>query len=311
MLAKSHQITSHRVNAEEYYFNPMGDVLYVKGGESATSVGNDSNDGKSPDRAFLTLAGAVDAANDWDKIIVLPSDNTSPYLEDDLPITITQTGLKIIGGLTSGHQWGTPAIHTHSTTNLIEIKAMQVEIAYLGFHQQGAGIILQIGPDPSAWWRTHIHDCYFGGNNTATYGAILGNVTGSGVASAQNIDAPCTILERCYFSFFTESCIYMNCGYGSVVRDCFLDIGTDESGIMYGNDTTSRPFGYITDNRFTTIDSTDSLGIEVVNSPTAGYAFFDGNRFNNFADDAHCITTVNGLAAVNYNCSSVITAVKV
>ena len=183
MLTKAHQVTSHRVNAEEYYFNPMGEVYYVR------DDGSDSNDGKSPDRAFLTLAYAVnDIAGDWDKIIVLPSTDCSTYLETDIPIAITQTGLKIIGGQPTRYMWGSPAIHTHAATTLMTIDANMVEIANLSFHHVGAAITLQIGEGAVAW-RSYIHDCHFGGNNTSTYGIDMGGL----------YDAPFTVVERCYF----------------------------------------------------------------------------------------------------------------
>jgi len=206
----------------------------------------------------------------------------------------------------SGHQWGFPSIHTHGTETLITINAHEVEIAYLGFHQQGAGHCIEIGPQDNAWWRTHIHDCYFGGNGTALWGIVLGNTNTSGVGSESHVvDAPCSIVEDCYFGFFVAGCVFMNCGYGSVVRRCTFNLGyvagsTACEGIRYYTNTASRPFGYILDNRFSTATST-TLGINVAQTPSAGYLMIDGNRFVNFTDDDTCCSKRTGYFGVNYN----------
>ncbi|MCK7532364.1 MAG: hypothetical protein MZV63_15690 [Marinilabiliales bacterium] len=49
---------------------------------------------------------------------------------------------------------------------MMTINSNMVEIAYMSFHDQGAGISLQLG-NTAATWRAYIHDCYFGGNDTA------------------------------------------------------------------------------------------------------------------------------------------------
>ncbi len=265
-----------------------------------------ANTGLSWTSPYKSITKALTVAVDYDTIYV----KQGVYLEG-ATLNITQNGLRLLGVMTSGHQWGQPSIHTHGTETLVVVKANQVEIAYLGFHDQGAGVSLEIGDADGAWWRTHIHDCYFGGNGSALWALVLGNTTNpaSGAGSGTTIDAPCTVVERCYFNFYVTANIFMNCGYGSVVRNCVLEVGTAAHGIRYYTDGASRPFGYILDNRFTTLDATNAVAINVAQTPTAGYLVIDGNHFINFADSTtHCASRRSGYMGLNY---SGITAVAV
>jgi len=284
--------------------NPLGYTYFVRN-DGADQGGRS---GLTTAEAFKTLAYANSRAAAWDKIIVLPATDCSAYLETELPIVVSKTGLAILGLQTSERQWGSPAIHTHSTTTLISVEAHQVEIGNLAFHMQGAGVSMQIGWSNSVVtghvaidpWRTHLHDCYFGGNGTALWGLTMGNTNTSGVGSTDMADAPCTTVERCFFGFHATGAIFMNCGYGSVVRECTIAIGTAGEGIRYYTDSSSRPFAFIERNRFTTIDATNGKGVVVTNTPTAGYLFIDGNSFNNFANAAACLTKHDGYLGANY-----------
>jgi len=274
----------------DYYSNPVGDVYYVR------SDGSDSNGGKTPAQAFLTLSNAVDTAGAWDVIIVLPSTDCGTYLEadGDLPIAITQTGLKIFGGQPTRYMWGSPAIHTHGTKTIITIDANMVEIGFLSFHDQGAGISLQIGQTGVAW-RSYIHDCHFGGNNTATYGIDMGGT----------MDAPFTVVERCYFQGYAQAGIRSNAFY-STIKDCDFEVYTAKYGILHSPTTGSRPGTRVIGNRFSTTDSTNAVGINVSGTPTAGMFFADGNHFANFASPAACISKRTGYAGLNWFGSTVI-----
>ena len=268
----------------DYYVNSMGEVYYVR------NNGSDSNGGKTPTQAFLTLSQAVETAGAWDKIIVLPSTDCSTYLEADadLPIEITQTGLKIIGGQPTRYMWGSPAIHTHSTNTIMTIDANMVEIANLSFHDQGAGISLQIGEGGVAW-RSYIHDCHFGGNNAALYGIDMGGLH----------DAPFTVIERCYFQGYATAGIRSN-AYYSTIKDCDFEVYTAVDGIVHSPTTGTRPGTRVIGNRFSTIDSTNAVGIEISGTPTAGMFFVDGNHFANFASPAACISKRSGYTGLNY-----------
>ena len=269
--------------------NPIGDTYYVR------DNGLDTNNGKSVEKCFKTLAYAVHhAAGDWDVIKVFASSAASltAMLETDIPIKITQCGLKILGNMTSQYQWGSPSIHTHATTTLFTIAAHMVEIAGLAIHHQGAGTSIEIAPDSKSFhgWRNHIHHCYFGGNDTALTAIAVGGV---------GTDAPCTVIEDCYFQGFMTSSIAANCGYGSTIQRCNFVVPAASKGIDYIPDGTSRPFGWILNNRFTTPDSSAAYGIYVRNTPTAGYLFIDGNSFNNF-NTGYDMSKHDGYLGVNY-----------
>lgn len=286
--------------------NMIGDTYYVR------NNGSDTNDGKTPDHAFKTLQRAVAVAGDWDIIRFLPATDSSPYLVEDvqgtddsnIPIMITQTGLKILGPLNMT-QWGSPAIHTHTAAvSILCIDANQVEIGGIAFHIQAASGGIEIGTSTNPW-RTYIHDCYFGGNGSALFGIVAGNYTGSGIGGyhrgyADTTDAPCTLIERCSFHHMAGPGVYWNAGYGSILRDSVFAVSASTEGIRYDNNGTSRPFSYILDNDFTAASSSTSTGITVTNTPTAGYFFVSGNQFVNFGSDDLCCTKRTGYFGLNY-----------
>lgn len=282
-----------------------GKVYYVLGGESGV-VGSDNDHGLTWGKALKTITKALTFATDYDTIVCGPNTTQRAYLEG-ASLTITQDGLKLYGAMTSGYTWGLPNIHTHGTETLLNIAAHAVEVAFIGFHHQGAGIAVEVGYSGD-YWRNHIHDCYFGGNSAATYAIIMGNTTAAAIGSGGTFDAPCTIVQRCHFTSFTVAPIFMNCGYGSRVEDCDIQVGTGLVGIIYYTDGSSRPWGYILNNRFNTIDSTNAVGIQMTNTPTAGYLMIDGNHFSNFADDDHCCELRTGLVGINWNNATALTA---
>ena len=263
-----------------------GNTWFVVGGESGT-IGSNSNDGKTWDTAWATLTYALTQVTAHDTIYVSTGSASATLLEG-ATLAITTTGLKIIGVQTSPHTFGMPSIHTHGTETLITINATGVEIANLSFHMQGAGTCIANGTT-AATWRTHIHDCYFGGNDTALIGIDAGGT----------YDAPFTVIENCHFQGFKTEAINLN-AFNSMVKGCLFLVGTADIGINYVPNGADRPFGYILDNRFTTTDSTDAVGINVANTPTAGYLYVDGNRFQNFASNNACISKRTGYTGLNY-----------
>lgn len=242
-----------------------------------------ANTGLSWASPYKSITKALTVAVAYDTIYV----KQGIYLEG-ATLAITQAGLKLIGVQTSEMQFGQPSIHTHGVEQLMTINANQVEIANLSFHDQGAGTSVLIG-NTAATWRTHIHNCFFGGNDTALYG----------VDSGSTYDAPFTVIEKCYFQHYKTAGIHLN-SYNSTVRNCIFQVGTADTGIEYHPDTDDRPFGYLLDNRFITTDGTDALGISVEGTPTAGKLLIDGNKFVGFADNNHCISKRTGYTGLNY-----------
>lgn len=284
--------------------NPIGDTYYVR------NTGNDGNNGLSVDACFLTLSRAVAVAGDWDNIIVLqPTDGANYLVEavsavDDanIPINVTQRGLKILGGMTSPHTLGGPTIHTHvAAADILTINAHNVEIAGINWQNQAAGggrrIAVGTTASSSGWTKTHIHDCSIYGVGTAY--AIVGIDVGA--IGHGSIDAPNTVIERCYFLYCGGSSIEWSAGYGSMIKDCVFQVADGSNGIFYYTNTLDRPFAFILNNKFVT-NSTSAVGINVYQTPTAGDLMIDGNVFVNFADDAHCISKLlDHYCGLNYN----------
>ncbi len=210
------------------------------------------------------------------------------YLEG-ATLAVTQAGLRIIGVLNHHAQFGQPSIHTHGVETLMTINANQVELANLAFHDQGAGTSVALGTT-TATWRTHIHDCFFGGNDTALYGVDMNGL----------MDSPNTVVERCYFAGYKTAAIHFS-SHESTVRDCIFQIRTADTGILYASNSADRPYGNILNCKFFSSDSTDSIGISVSNTPTAGLLMVDGNSFVNFASDDKCISKRTGYTGLNYH----------
>jgi hypothetical protein len=231
---------------------------------------------------YTNYDAAIAAADEGDVIYIHAGD---AVYEPQAVANITDDRLKIVGQLSGAHQWGSPSLHVHQTdTKCLTINAHQVEIAFLGFHHQTANVTIDIGTT-QAVWRTHIHDCYFGGNGTATY-AIA-----TGLAGAGSQDCPCTLIERCVIQNYVTAGVYNFSGYFGGVRDSVIQVGTSTAaGVIHNNNTTSRPWFYISGNEFAAMDSTNSIGISIVNTPSAGYLTVHDNVFIGFASDAKCIS---------------------
>lgn len=259
--------------------------------------GSDSNSGSSWDKAWQTITKALAMAGNEGIIIA-----GSGIYEEGATLTITQEGLKLLGVMSSGHQWGQPSIHTHGTETLIKVDAIgsgMVEIAYIGFHSQGAGISLEIAHAINVW-RTHVHDCYFGGNALALWAIVAGNEVGSGVGEAHTVDAPCTIIEDCAFMDYITGSVFADCGYMSIIRKNHFRVRDNAQGVRIYQNSTSRPMLFVVDNRFAARNVVNSVGIQVQRTPTAGNLMFDENRFVNFANDGACISKRTGYTGLNY-----------
>jgi hypothetical protein len=282
-------------------FPPAAKVYWVKKSTDAdfTKFYADRNvyyEDDGTQSVYTTITDALAAASNYDTIYIMPGVWT-----EAATLNITQTGLKFIGYQTSGHQWGQPSIKGSGTNScIISVNAHEVEIAGISIHQPVAYAGIRIATTDN-YWRTHVHDCYFGGNGAGTYGIVMGDTTAGGGAFGVTCDAPCTVVERCYFQDWVTADVFMNCGYGSVVRNCVLEVNANCIGIKYYTDSTSRPFGYILDNKFTAVSNSTSTGISVTNTPTAGYLMIDGNHFIVFGSDNLCITKRTGYTGLNYN----------
>ncbi len=290
--------------------NPVGTTYYVQGGEGSPDVeGSDSNQGTTPGTAFRTLSYAVHSvAQDWDKIIVLSPYNSRAYLVEavqatddaNVPITITQRGLKIIGDQVNRMTYGTPTVHTHVAANgVFNVLADNVEIAGLTIQVQGAGGWgIKIGAGATTN-RCVVHHCCFAGYGATISGILFG--AGSGAGN----DAPYTVVDTCRFTGFTNYGVVMSAGDGSVIQNCVFDkIPAGGEGVHCT--TTAAQISlpqHIRNNVFVGADNTNSssgsAGI-IVGASVPGEVIIDGNSFIYFGADMAITNETEGQIGVNY-----------
>lgn len=257
-------------------------IIYVD-----PSTGGDGLKGKTWGAALATLAQAISnaVAND---IIVLAQGDYSEHVT----IPATKPGLKILGLSTSGMQRGGVLMIGTEASNLISVRAHNVEIANVSFYQPFAAPCISAAED--AWgastWRLHVHDCHLIGANVGTYGIWSGGVGTEAVA---------TLIERCRLEQFVTANVRQNGGLG-IVRDCIMTVNDNCIGVEDVPNTTSRPNRKILDNRFIALGAVNSIGIKVTNTPSAGRLHIDNNKFVNFADNNACISKRTGYTGLNY-----------
>jgi len=311
------------------------DGLYQYGGQPVTSVnearaggdtfwvwsnGNDGYTGRTPDAAFRTLARAVHVAEEYDTILIRAShwpyvSVSAPgqyaYLETDIPINITQQGLKIVGQQTTPLMLGSPTLHAHNTYNLINhpdgahmgtlteplitINANNVEISNLTIQMQIAekGILIA---NTNYVSRVYIHDVAFNGaSSNGTYGLYLTTVPESlGV-----------VVERCFFVDWLTAAIVFTSGQGSAVKDCIFIIPDSSTGIILSN--TGKPNGtFILNNRLIAQGSS-SYGITYA-AGGVGDVMIDGNHSCGFTGVQDYPTYAASYFGANYRNGALVTA---
>ena len=218
---------------------------------------------------YNTINGAVDAAVEGDVIYV----HAAPAVyEGGAEVTMDKLGMHLIGAMTSGRTWGTPSLHVHGTDshNGIQISNHQIEVAFMAVHIQRAVIGINIGgssslPFGAAVWRTHVHDCYFGGNSTGTIGLAAG-YNGGNYPGSQ--DVPSTIVERCTFLHWATYGAVVYGSYNSGIWDSEFQVNAATTGIYHVTTGGSRPHMKYIGNTFATVDVTNAIGINVANTPT-------------------------------------------
>lgn len=202
-----------------------------------------AGDGKSWETAFRTLTAALAVAGDYDVIFVGPG-----FYTEATALTITQTGLKIIGCNSSGKTRGPCALKGPTAAgHIIQIDndVNDVEIGNISFIQDAANYGIRLGSAASGYcWRTHIHNCAFFGDSTGTYAIGVYGATTTPSAGAFPDVAEC-VVEDCYFYAWTSAslCVY---GTRTMVRNNVIFGLTGDVGIVAG---IGRPFGVISGNK--------------------------------------------------------------
>lgn len=235
-------------------------------------------------RVFTSLKAAVDSAKAWDTIKVM----TGGDYDDGEVINITVEGLKILGPGISNHNTAL-VLGSSASHHLITINANHVEIAGLGFTQTKNGYdAIRVATTVDVY-KCHIHDCRFDGYGQGEYGIHTGTT----------YDSPDIVIENNVFRSWQTAGIYANATRDLIRNNEFI-VATALKGIDYIPNAGSRPDGRIYDNRFFTADGTNAVGISVTNTPTAGTLNIDGNKFQYFADNDHCISKRTGYTNLNY-----------
>jgi len=236
--------------------NAPGDVWYVD-----TLNGSASGSGKCWSDAFSTLALALTAAGNYDTIFVAQN-----AIATVTGMTITQTGLKIIGSNMHPGTQSHAMKQTAGTLPMFTIKADRVEIANLCLSQRTAYPCIQIGDTiGQAYYQIYIHDCNFDGYGIATYGITPGGNLGAATgASPVNL-----VVENNYFAGHITAAIVADGDRCSYINNTIY-VAADGIGIWYLSAAGNRPGAVIMGNTFRGLSATTTKAILFAATPTAG-----------------------------------------
>ena len=239
-------------------------IWYVDKNKTAPAS---SGDGLTWDTAFLTVTEAVAAAGDYDIIMI----GHGVYSEA-ATLAITQTGLKIFGAGTSGLIWGPTSLKSDTCADhLISINCNGVEIAGLDFIcNTTSKNAIQMG-DTTTTYKTHIHNCHFGGGGT----------TNIGINCDTTQDTVDMHVEKCEFYNYSTAGIFLS-GTRCKVTDCLFFVPAAGIGIDNSTDTAgNRPDKLIARNYIIGSNSTDT-GIKIASTePTDGTLLVANNVVTN------------------------------
>lgn len=226
-----------------------------------------SGDGLTWDQAFLTVTEAVAAAGDYDVIFI----GHGVYSEA-ATLAITQTGLKIFGAGSSGFIWGPTSLKSDTAADhLITIDCNEVEIAGLDFIcNTTSKNAIQMGATTTTY-KTHIHDCHFGGGGT----------TNIGINCDTTQDTVDMHVDRCEFYNYSTAGIYLSGTRCKITNNLFF-VPAAGIGIDNSNDTgANRPDKLIAGNMILGSNSTDT-GIKIASTePTDGTLLVYNNCVTN------------------------------
>lgn len=260
------------------------DIWYVN--KSVTTSG----DGKHWSTAFKTITEATTAAGNYDVIFIAPG-----FYTEAAAITLTQTGLKIVGLNSSGKTRGPCAMKTPTAAGhmlIIPADVNDVEIRNLAFIATGAYNAITLGAAATGYvWRTHIHDCAFFGDGVGAF--AIANYGATVTPSAGNFpDVAEAVVENCHFYLWGASSLGAICLYGTraMVKNNVIYTEAAATGIVVG---TGRPYQTIVGNVISGVNSTD-VGIRITGDAATWVCH--GNVFLNLS---LALTQDTGIAAVS------------
>ncbi len=240
-------------------------IWYVDSGKTGPAS---SGDGLTWDKAFMTLAEAVDAAGDHDTILVAPNDIETIASGG---IEITQEGLRILGPLADIGLQNAAFKISAGTSPMFTILADRVEIAGLHLSCRIAYPAICIGSVAdgigTAIYETNIHDNNITGYSTATFGVAMGGAGGFGVAT--QCDAVNLLIDHNKFTGFVTAAVVVS-GSRMTVKNNEFDVPVDTIGVTVVETGGNRGYWSINDNYFVGIAGSSSTAIKFAGNTTAG-----------------------------------------
>lgn len=233
--------------------------------------------GATWDKPFKTVLYAVTHAVAYDWIFI----NDGVY-DEGAVIPITTEGIKLIGTLGHGYEWGPCSLKASAADHIIiTIDANGVGLYNLGFIQNNAKACVSLATT-AAIYKTHIKNCHFG-CGTGTYGVYTGDTW----------DAVDTVIESCEVYKAATTGIRMN-GTRNKTMDNLIFVPANGIGIEYVPGTADRPNSLITRNQICGMNSGDT-GIKITNTPDAGAVGISWNTIMG------CATTITQKTNNAYN----------
>jgi len=238
-----------------------GNIVYVD--SDITSSGN----GRTWESAMKTITEALAAAGDHDTIMVQKG-----IYDEGAVLNITQEGLRLIGMGTTGDIWGTSSIKASAANHIcLTINANEVEIGNMSFIQNNANVIISVATTATTY-KTHIHDCYFGGSSTQTVG-VSGSYSGT-------YDSADVLVEDCTF-YQCVTGVDLN-GTRCTIRNNVFLLSASDTAIEVSQSGGNRPELRIIGNIIRGANSSDK-GIYFAATPTEALFTCIGNHVMNVA----------------------------
>lgn len=232
-----------------------------------------SGSGVSWETAFKTFAEALAAA--------LAAATARGYGGDTIKFRgeFNESGLELaVDGLTiegqdESNNHYRSLIYSDTATPLFIIKENNITIKNLGFAQQAAQPVIQLGDAASqAWYKLLIQNCKFDGWGTSTGAIAYGDAT---------VDTPDIHIEKCLLRSFDGDILPMN-STRARIEECIMLLAATYAAISHIPTASNRPDSIYANNRIIGVNSTDT-GIEIVNTPDAGKLIAYGNWIFNCA----------------------------
>ncbi len=285
-------------------------IWYVDSGKTSPAV---SGDGLTWKTAFVTLAEGVAAAGDYDTILVAPNSIETIATGG---ISITQTGLKILGSNGSEMRQAAALKIAAGTAPMFIIEADRVEIAGFNLSCRIAYPCISIGNVATgvgtAVYSTWIHHNNFDGYGASTFGIAMGGAGGFGVAT--QCDAVNLVIENNYFAAHVTAAVVVSGTRMSVLNNRF-NVPVDTIGVSVVETGSNRGYWTVNGNEFTGIANASTTAIKFAGNTTSGQGMVMNNlvvgswdtTITNNSGDIGCLNyqgTTTGGSLIDFNSSA-------